>query len=205
MSKERFNVVVLCLAAVFAGACATPDPIPADRYFRVDSTLPADCCESLAAEFVITPLRADGLYGDRAVLLANPNGTELTQQRYDFWVDSPGRMLSYALMEALRARGAEALVLERGRPEPEQIVVAGRIDRFELIREPGTGRYQPHIAIDFEIRSAAAGLLFAQRFEAVGAATEYQDALAGKGVSEATSAVFAALTGVLADILSARR
>lgn len=203
MSKCSLKLAVVCLTAVFLGACATPDPIPADRYFRVESSLPSVCCESFAAEFVITPMRADGLYGDRAVLLANPTGTELTQQRYDFWVDSPGRMLSYALLEALREQGGMALVLERGLPEPEQIVITGRVDRFELVRNPEAGRYQPHVAIDFEVSSGVAGLLLAQRFEAVGPAIEYQDALAGKGVSEATSAVFTELMGAIGNILAA--
>lgn len=199
MMSVRRQVRVAALAGVLVlAACATPDPIPADHFYRISTDVGVGpCCAGSLPSLVVSDFRADGIYADRPVIVVSAAGTELTQRRYDFWMDSPGRMLAHALAAYLEAGADGASVLPTAAARQAMLRIEGRIDHFELV-EAGDDSYRPRLGIEFVVKDADGRVRFTQRFEEIGDPMPIRDALAGRGFSAVTVSVFSGFVEALA-------
>lgn len=172
-------------------ACATPEPIPADHFYRIAADLGEPvCCTDALPSLSISDFRADGIYADRPVVVVSASGTELTQRRYELWMDSPGRMLAQALAAYLDTARSGVEILPEAHAREAELRIAGRIDHFELLHAGAEG-YRPRVSIDFVVSDRDGRVRWSQRFDETGVAMPVQEALAGRGFSQVTRAVFA--------------
>jgi uncharacterized lipoprotein YmbA len=133
---------VLLSSTLMLAACAS-EPVPADRYYRIEAPRPA-AAAPISAIVGVDPVRAGGIYSERALLYLR-NGA-LEQRRFDFWAESPDNMIEQALLAYLRAAfGAEHVVTGGARVHAD-LNVRTRIERLEELAEDGP----PKIAAQFQ-------------------------------------------------------
>lgn len=100
----------LCL---LLGACATPEPVPQDQFYRLVG--PASPVR-LAAPVIqgtlkVEPIKTFGIYRERAILFSPSDQPEsLRQHHYHYWIDTPTRLIRDQLVDYLRARGVAGTV-----------------------------------------------------------------------------------------------
>jgi len=195
-SKALFAAVV----AAFIGACASPAPIPVDRFYRLDPAPPPATGSKpwTGGVLYVPPFDGSGVYAERAVLVSDDAGTSLVQRRYDFWADEPGRLLQHALVDHLRSAGTAGTVTASRPRTGAALTLSGRIVRFDLERLDSG--YVPVVAVAFELDDAYGQPVAAETFEARGEAGSLEAGL-GRGFSPLIGDLFSRITRVSAQAL----
>jgi ABC-type uncharacterized transport system auxiliary subunit len=97
------------LLPLLLGACAGgAPPAPDDHYYRLlPSQPPARAATPpIAGTLKVEPVKAYGIYRERALLYARQTHPEgLQQHRYHYWIDTPTRLIRDQLVDYLRASG----------------------------------------------------------------------------------------------------
>ena len=125
----------LCISlALILPACQTVPPVPELRYYRLyapvaTSPLP----QRSGGDVCVLPLRAEGLYNERAILFSSDGQRLLQQYHYQYWLYPPTQLVQDYLVEQWRQEesGRNVRAAERGGGCAWQ--VSGRILRFERV------------------------------------------------------------------------
>lgn len=134
------RLACLLLPILLLVACATPDPVPDFRYYRLG---PAAAPDALAQPLLDRPLvvesfRADGVHGERPILYsADADSLRVIQYHYQLWNDPPPLMVQRRMQQWLAAAGVSTLVTERIGPRVPAYRLRGTIHRFERIIRDG--------------------------------------------------------------------
>jgi ABC-type uncharacterized transport system auxiliary subunit len=126
------------LALLLAG-CQTA-PAPEDNFYRllpveVQPALPTPIRE---AGLTVKPLRADSLYGERAVIYVEADRPRvLRQYHYFLWLYPPGQLVQEQLAASLRRSNPGAAIAWGERAENPGYAVSGRVLRFERVVAQG--------------------------------------------------------------------
>jgi ABC-type uncharacterized transport system auxiliary subunit len=145
-------------AAVLVGlvGCATQEPLPAERFYRLPIALsaPVAAVNPLQGTLAVERFYTDGLHNSRALVYSEiDQPLELHQYHYHHWVDAPTRLLQEHLIDYLRKTGAADRVMSyRPSGEPNYIV-SGKIRRFEQVHTENGA--QAHVTVDLELQLAA--------------------------------------------------
>lgn len=142
--------VSLLLVFLFMFGCATPAPVPVDRFYRLPEAPGSEVAADLAASVIVVGrFSAHGIHRERAIVFsASADAVELQQHRYHYWSDSPTRMLRDHLLDFLRASSAApAVSIEPTRSA--DLRLSARIRRLD--RVIADGRQAVFVKLDFEI------------------------------------------------------
>jgi len=146
------KLTVFATLALIA-ACAA-DPVPEDQFYRLPAPAAAERASGLASGTVfVEQFIADGVHRERAVVRAQRESpTQLLQYHYQYWMDSPTRMVRDHLADWLRAGNAAPLVSTAPDIQAE-ISIFGRIRQFEIVEGGGNGE----VVVVLEFRVDRAG------------------------------------------------
>lgn len=102
------NPAMKCLIwfAVMVGTgCQTSQPIPTDRFFRLESATGAVAAQPILNDgLYVAPLRAEGPYAERAMLYGTANRPrELQQYHYQHWSELPAALLQEHMRVSFQA------------------------------------------------------------------------------------------------------
>ncbi|HEX9179176.1 MAG TPA: ABC-type transport auxiliary lipoprotein family protein [Burkholderiales bacterium] len=128
--------LLFCLGfALLLAGCQTP-PAPEDNFYRL---LPVEVAPRLPAAIreaglTVKPLRADSLYGERAVLYTEADQPRrLRQYHYHLWLYPPGQLIQEQLAASLRRSNPDSPIRWGERAEGSGYAVSGRVLRFERV------------------------------------------------------------------------
>lgn len=142
-------------------------PAPQDHYYRLPEVKLDGLNESAAATYkniVIKPVKATGLYHERAILfIESDKPLELQRYHYSFWASTPAELSHNALYQGLQSSGIVTHV-SRGLSElrPDYIIDT-RIVQFERFIENSAVNIQ--LALEISVRSGQpSGLMWTKRY-----------------------------------------
>lgn len=131
---KRLTVALLSVFfALLLVACQSAPTVPEYKYYRLHSPSVAAAGALLKAEVVVLPLRADGLYSERAMLFSSDGERQLQQYHYQHWLYSPAQLAQEFLAVQLRQAGLGGNVYASAQAGEAPYIVAGRILHFERI------------------------------------------------------------------------
>ncbi|MBN2288021.1 MAG: membrane integrity-associated transporter subunit PqiC [Candidatus Glassbacteria bacterium] len=127
-------IVVSLLAALLTLACGS---IPQTHYYTIGRPLAQAQTGAPGKTGLVVGvprLEAEGIYA-RDNLLYRSGGHEITPDYYRRWGVPPQKMLAEAMIDYLRAGGAFGQVLRLPSMSEVDLVLAGRILRFEQVQD----------------------------------------------------------------------
>src|SRR3989339_613239 len=129
-----FKTLTLSLV-VLLSACQSAPPVPQDKYYRLTVTPGPTWTQPLLRDAVfVAPLRAEGLYAERAMLYASvQRPRELLQYHYQFWSEPPALLLQEHLRASLGASHLAAQVTEVASASRVGYWLNGKILRLEKL------------------------------------------------------------------------
>jgi len=147
------RIFLLILSVNLLTACGLGGgSVPQDHYYKLPLL---DISAQSAPHFkqlVIKPVKATGLYHDRAILyIEQEKPLELKRYHYNFWSETPANLLHSALYQGLSSSAIAQSIsrdIEASRPD---YIIDSRIVRFE--REIYSGNVTVHVALDISVRS----------------------------------------------------
>lgn len=148
--------------ALLCGACATADPPPPDRYYRLAG---ADAGRKVdwKVRIVVQPVEAHGVYSERPLLFRR-GGAEapLEQYHYHLWAEAPAQLLGDLLADHLRAVYGGTSVFSPGARVPPDLVIRPRLRALEQVQEPSL---QARLALQFVVTDDLHAPLLALDFD----------------------------------------
>ncbi len=133
---QRGALLVVFFGVLIASGCQTLPAVPEHKYYRLRvAPAPARLVQPtlLQGELVVRPLRADGLYTERAIVYSDERQLQLQQYHYHHWLYSPPRLVQEYLAGRLRQDGVASVVRLDGPSAETAYAVSGRIVRFDKI------------------------------------------------------------------------
>ncbi|MCW8936249.1 MAG: ABC-type transport auxiliary lipoprotein family protein [Gammaproteobacteria bacterium] len=163
------RIVILLLIINNIVSCSLGGgPAPQDHFYRLPEVKLDGLSESSQVSYkniVIKPVKATGLYHERAILfIESHKPLELQRYHYSFWSSTPAELTHNALYEGLRSSGIVTHV-SRGLSElrPDYIIDT-RIIQFERYIDNSAVNIQ--LALDISVRSGhTAGLTWTKRYK----------------------------------------
>lgn len=131
-----FKTLVLGLLLLLS-ACQSAPPVAQDKYFRLSvSGGPTLTQPVLHDAMYVAPLRADGLYAERAMLYASlERPRELQQYHYQFWSEPPALLLQEHLRASLQANHLATQVTDAASANRVGYWLNGKILRLEKLTD----------------------------------------------------------------------
>lgn len=148
-----------CVAAV--SGCQSLPAAPEHKYYRllVAPATPVQQAVHLSGELAVRPLRAEGLYSERAIIFSDERQRQLQQYHYHHWLYAPGQMVQEHLAASLSQAGVAAAVRVQERGGEMPYSVSGRIVRFEKVISAG----QAKASVELDLRLEKKGRLLWQQ------------------------------------------
>lgn len=155
--KLFLKQLILLVAGFMLASCSLPGGnIPADHFYRLPVALPV----TTATNVVIQPVRAEGLYNERALLFVEQS-RPLELQRYDyhFWAQTPAQLAQHYLqgcMPQIAANKQPSLQLAVTITSFERVVESGkavalvklRINNREYIASVAANAMDMHATVE---------------------------------------------------------
>ena len=129
-------VLVLSFLLTFAiTACGLGGgDLPDDHYYRLPDISVTKQAQAAFDEIVIKPVKASGLYHDRAILyIEKEKPLELQRYHYYFWAETPANLLQNALYQGLLSSGVSGQVSRQLGEHRADYIIDSRIIRFERV------------------------------------------------------------------------
>jgi ABC-type uncharacterized transport system auxiliary subunit len=126
------------LLLLFLSACATTQPVPEDRFYRLERIQPQHTLAEpvLYGGLAVDYVQADPLRSGRAVIYSDrDHPLQLQRYHYEFWVDQPPRLLHQALLSYLRDSGVADTVIDTTVPATVDYRLRLRLLKFEQVLE----------------------------------------------------------------------
>jgi ABC-type uncharacterized transport system auxiliary subunit len=139
------------LLALSLAGCGTPRPV---RFYALE-TPPAPARVNTTRPIDILVARITGpsfLHAEPIVYRTGTN--ELGTYQYHRWSDAPVEMVQANLIRLLRSSGDYQSVASTGSRAPEELVVRGRLDKFEEVDTESVGT---QVAMEFELYNRKTG------------------------------------------------
>lgn len=192
LAVPSFALSSLTLCLSLAG-CASP---PQERYYDLRVTVPA-AGPALPLTVAVKEIAASGsASGERMAYRRGEVEVGLYQSHR--WTRPPAELVRESLIAGLRASGAFQNVWEFGRPGDADVVLGGRLRRFEE-RDTPAG-WEAAMSLDLFATDAKSGsLIYSRTFDRVAAAPKRNP----EGVATAMSRLVSeAVDGARADLVA---
>ena len=142
-------------------------PAPQDHYYRLPEVKLNGIYESAAESYkniVIKPVKATGLYHERAILfIESDKPLELQRYHYSFWSSTPAELCHNALYQGLQSSGIVTYVsrdLSELRPD---YIIDTRIIQFERFLDQSAVNIL--VALEVSVRSGQpSGVMWTKRY-----------------------------------------
>ena len=101
------RIFLLILSVNSLTACSLGGaPVPQDHYYKLPQLVISPLEEPRFKQLLIKPVKATGLYHDRAILyIEQEKPLELQRYHYNFWSETPANLLHNALYQGLSSSG----------------------------------------------------------------------------------------------------
>lgn len=146
---SALRLPLLLLVGLLAACQSTPPP--GDHYYRLlAAPVPSAATPSVAGIVAVAPFRAEGLYGERAILFSTERQPRrLEQYHYHLWISSPAQLLQEHARESLAATNLAAGVVTLDQGTRGDHVVSGKILAFERMTGNGNGKAVAELELQF--------------------------------------------------------
>ncbi len=193
MIKARCLLLFIA-GLLLTGCIGSAGPAPEDRYYRIPVVKPASRpAPLLQGVTAIEPLRAAGLYHDRAIVYVDEDKPlRLQSYHYHHWLETPARMLQAYMLDWLRqARFSPRVARHAVMPGAERVIF-GYIRRFDRLVGK---RMRVMVELELGLRDRNHRLLFWPRvYRAV-------VPVSGPGLARSAAAFGKAIARVLRDFV----
>lgn len=127
-------VLLAAIIIIIISGCSDAPPLPTDHFYRLTVGDHNNVqLQNISDTIYIAPFKADGIYNERAMLYANsPDGRELQQHHYHFWITSPPDLLRDYLVDYLRNVSSARIIQDNIRRDGIRIL--GRVQAFEILK-----------------------------------------------------------------------
>ena len=153
MNMCRVFFLVLSLSAITACGLGGGS-VPQDHHYRLPELLINAQAETSFDQIVIKPVKATGLYHDRAILYVEEDKPlELKRYHYNFWSETPANLIHGALYQAITDSGISQKVSGEVTQSRADYVIDTRIVNFERVIQGSEVTVQ--VALDVHVRSGS--------------------------------------------------
>lgn len=158
--RIAFRLCMLLLAFGLAG-CQTAAPVPKDKFYRLEVAPRASLARAVLKEAIyVAPLRAEGPYGERAMLYAQASQPrELQQYHYHLWSEPPAVLLQEHMRASFEAMGLAPRVTDSPAGDAIGYFLNARVLRLEKITDDGGGRAVVSLQFSLQRKKPATVLL----------------------------------------------
>lgn len=121
---------------LIVGGCATPEAIPEPQYYRLAPLRPiTPAAVARPVVLYVDQFGADGVYAERPLVYAlDEDAIRVKQYHYQYWLDSPTRLVTRRLLQTLRERAPTVSVVDRLPRDDRTWRIQGRLTRFDRVR-----------------------------------------------------------------------
>lgn len=180
-----------CLVTL--SGCQSLPAAPEHKYYRllVAPAPPAQQAVRLPGELAVRPLRAEGLYSERAIIFSDEQQRQLQQYHYHHWLYAPGQLVQEHLAASLNQAGIATAVRVQARGGDMAYTLSGRIVHFEKVISKG----QAKASVALELRLEKKGRLLWQKTYAA------SESVPDGGMNGFTAAMEVALNRIYGEFL----
>lgn len=181
-----------CLVAV--SGCQSVPAAPEHKYYRL-LVAPAPLTQKavrLPGELAVRPLRAEGLYSERAIIFSDEQQRQLQQYHYHHWLYAPGQLVQEHLAASLNQAGIAAAVRVQERGGDMAYTLSGRIVHFEKV----ISKSQTKATVALDLRLEKKGRLLWQQSYAA------SETVPDGGMNGFTAAMEVALNRIYGEFLA---
>ena len=198
----RTPLLVLALAVALGGCFGEAPPVPRDHFYRLLVAMPDEAPGNpggahLEGVLLVRAFDASGLLRERPLLYsASGSSTELQQHDYQYWTDTPPRMLQDQLVTYLRRSGIADSVVTPDLRTAADFEVIGKVERLERLLDKNPAGVVAELELAL-LRTADDVLVVVDTYavEARSDGNDYEDSVAA--LNRAVTDIFARF---LADI-----
>lgn len=189
------NLSIIPWVLVLA-ACAGAPAMPETTYYRMPAPIVAAPAQApVELPIVVSPLGADGLYSDQALIYAmDAQAGQLRSYHYQLWIDPPTRLLQRRLVETLRRARLSRVVTDRLPTRMAVLAVSGRIVRLERIKTDSGWEVVAGLVLRAEPSEAGKPWVIGEYHDRVPAQ--------GESVNDSVRAMAQALDQIAADFIT---
>lgn len=129
--------ILLCSVTFVLAACSLGgSPVPADHFYRLPEITMERQLKPLIDMIVIKPVKASGLYHERAMLYVDKSRPlEIQRYHYNFWSKPPADLIHDAIYQGLTSSGVAVNVQREQTDHRPDYIIDSRIVRFERVVE----------------------------------------------------------------------
>lgn len=201
------KTIVWLLLFLLLGACATTEPVPEDRFYRLERIQPQHifAVPVLRGGLAVDHIQADPLRSGRAVIYRDHDQPlQLQRYHYEFWVDQPPRLLHQALLSHLRDSGVADTVMNTGEPSAAAYYLRLRLLKFEQVLDRESAHVE--VALQATLSSGRSdALLWTRTYAQRQAGSGRQMHATARAMQLALGELFAALQADLATSAQRKR
>lgn len=140
------SVGVLSACGIGGGA------LPQDHFYKLPELVVNAQATSRFTELVVKPVKASGLYHDRAILyIEQDHPLELKRYHYNFWSETPADLIQGALYQGLSNSGIAQRVSREVTESAADYIIDTRIVSFERVINGGSVTVR--VALDISVYS----------------------------------------------------
>ena len=130
-----YRSILLTLITALLSACGLGGgPVPADHFYRLPEVVLETLSKPTIESLVVKPVKASGLYHERAMLYINvARPLEIQRYHYNFWIKKPAELIHEALYQGLKSRGIADKVSYELSENRKDYILDSRITHFERL------------------------------------------------------------------------
>ena len=147
------RIFLLILSVNFLTACGLGGgSVPQDHYYKLPALDINAQSEPRFEQLVLKPVKATGLYHDRAILyIEQDKPLELKRYHYNFWSETPANLLHNALFQGLSRSAISKNISHDINASRPDYIIESRLVSFE--RQIQKNNVTIQVALDISVRS----------------------------------------------------
>jgi len=146
---HRFFILITLISLLTACGLGG-EPAPADHFYRIPEIVISPQDKSLIDTLVVKPVKASGLYHERAMLyIEKSRPLEIQRNHYHFWYKPPADLVLDALYQGLSSSKVAQQVSRVQMNQRPSYIVDSQIMKFERVLEGNEVSVQVRLEVTF--------------------------------------------------------
>ncbi len=160
------RLIVVLLTAGLAACSFGGGIAPQIHYYRLPVITIEKQPQSHYSEILIRPVKASGLYHERAMLyIAKEKPLELKRYHYRFWAQPPAELIHQGLYQGLSASGLAKQVSRKPVMQSPDIIIDTDITSFERIIEGS--KVEVRVALEVTLKRETDGSQWTKQYQSI--------------------------------------